>query len=109
MAQSRLSSIAAAAGLALSAACVDAEPRDVVPEMAPVASAAAPSAPPAAVAPPVAELEPVRAGPLGALNQMVTTQALLVSLFLAPVSRDGSQMMAHADASASDGGTHPRQ
>ena len=38
----------------------------------------------------------------------LTTQALLVSLFLAPVSKDGSQVLARADASAQDGGTRQR-
>jgi len=114
MAQSRRISIAAAGGLALCVACVDAAPRENAPDTAPVAPSAVTSGtepvaravpPPPALAP---AQEPVRAGPLGALNQMVTTQALLVSLFLAPVSKDGSSMMARADASAGDGGTRAR-
>jgi len=114
MAQSRRISIAAAGGLALCVACVDAAPRELpnaapVPSSSAVTSRAEPVAtraePPPALAP---AQEPVRAGPLGALSQMVTTQALLVSLFLAPVSKDGSAMMARADASASDGGTRAR-
>jgi hypothetical protein len=110
MAQSRLLSIAALGALALGVACAPTTPRESVPEEPPVAAAAsrveprvAPATPPALELAPMAE--PAHAGPLGALSQMVTTQALLVSLFLAPVSKDGSEMMARADASARDGGT----
>lgn len=116
MAQSRPLSIAAAGALALCVACAQAVSREVAPDdgatvgsgamasrVAPVAAPAEPSGPALASAE-----GPARAGPLGALSQMVTTQALLVSLFLAPVSKDGSSMMARADASVSDGGTRPR-
>jgi len=112
MAQSRLP-IAAAGALALCVACVQAAPRESASEAqvasSTVASTVEPVLPTAIPAPDFAPVEePMGAGPLGALGQMVTTQALLVSLFLAPVSKDGSQVLARADASAQDGGTRQR-
>jgi hypothetical protein len=104
--------------LALTAACAGARavpPEAIAPETIPPAAATAPastepagpqplaSAATAGVAetlPAVPASEPAaRRSPMQALNQMVTSQALLVSLLLAPFSKDAAeQPLARVDA-----------
>jgi hypothetical protein len=69
-----------------------ASPPPAVPAAEPETAAATPSEAAAPAA-------PARNSPIQALNQMVTAQALLVSLLLAPLSKDaGGGPQARADA-----------
>jgi hypothetical protein len=61
----------------------------------------------AALPPEPASVLPVRKSPMQALNQMVTTQALLVSLLLAPLSKGAAeQPLARVDAPRTTRPTH---
>lgn len=63
--------------------------------------AAPPEPPSASAAMPSASAPAVRKSPMQALNQMVTAQALLVSLLLAPLSKDAlDQPLAQVDAAS---------
>jgi hypothetical protein len=104
-------SMLASSVLALSVGCSgsSAIPRETLPPEAlppepvqtqPLASATAPHAGAADTLPVVPASEPsVRKSPMQALNQMVTAQALLVSLLLAPLSKGAAeQPVARVDA-----------